>query len=309
VINNTNGFYVYDSTCNPSCYPPVKTHVSADGRTVSIIPNAPLTGPGSGGYYAYNATDLNGNAQSNVGQGFTVSSTADVTGPTIVATNPLSTNATAVPTNTSIEVVFNSPVSGTSLGSITLTGGANGPYTAVLNNSIYTDDTVVKIVPQSLLLPNTTYSVNVSGVTDIAGNLAGTTSFSFTTGPNFLTTGVDDSTDLATITTGTGTTALPSSSTVPNVLLSPTIVVTYSHAIDPAALRNGLITLRDQSNGVLPNTLNFVISSDQTTVTVTTINPLSAGTTYHLASGSGSYWYDIAGNADASSINWTFTTQ
>jgi hypothetical protein len=314
VVNNTNGFYVYDSACTPTCYPPVTTHVSADGRTVTIVPNANLTPSQTNDhFYAYNATDLNGNVETNTQQGFTTAATTNFTGPTIVATNPLSTNTNPVPINSAIEVIFSAPVSATSLGSITLTGGANGAYTTVLNNGIYTNDTVVRIIPQQLLLPNTTYTVNVTGVKDVAGNAASTTTFAFTTGPNFQTAGITENLDTATVTTGTGTVPLVggNSTNVPNVLDSPTFTITYDHAIDYATLLHGAVSLRDINYNVVTNvTLNYVLSADQKTVTITT-SGLAPATTYRLTSGYNSYVYDISGNSDAGSGNniFVFTTQ
>ncbi|HTA45517.1 MAG TPA: Ig-like domain-containing protein [Bryobacteraceae bacterium] len=310
VVGTTSGFYVYTGNCSPTCYPPVNVNVAPDGRTITIVPQSNLPASlSSGWFYAQGATDLNGNQMNGASQFFRTAATANVTGPGIVATNPLSTNPNPVPTNTSIEVIFSAPVSATSLGSITLTGGANGPYTTLLNNGIYTDDTVVRIIPQSLLLPNTTYTVNVIGVTDIAGNAATTTTFSFTTSPNFETSGVTESQDAATITTGGGTVALPANTTVPNVLDSPTITVTFNEPIDYASLLHGYITLRNSSYQIINTvTLNYALSTDQKTATITT-SGLQAATTYRLGVGYGVNGYDIAGNGDSGSSIFTFTTQ
>ncbi len=304
---NGGGFYVYDRGCTPNCYPAVTANVSGNGTTVTIVPSANLTpSEVSDFFYASNFTDLNGNAGSNVQVVFNTASTTNVTGPTIINTNPLSTNTNPVPTNTSIEVAFSAPVSGTSLGSITLTGGANGPYTTVFDGQ-YTDDTVIRIVPQSLLLPNTAYTVHVTGVRDLAGNAAATTSFSFTTGPNFQTAGPNFVS--ATVTTGSGTVPLPSQTNVPNVLDSPTFVITFDDPIDYATLLHSGITLRNSSNTLITNvTLNYALSTDQKTVTITT-SGLAAGTTYHLVVDYYNNLYDISGNNIQSNQFLYFTTQ
>src|SRR5581483_5930883 len=105
------------------------------------------------------ATDLDGNSGPCTSQGFTTSSTADTTPPVVTATNPVNGNANA-PTNAFIEIMFNKALRSTSLGSITLSAGGTVSATAVLNSSgHYTDDTVVRLIPQQLLLPNTTYMV------------------------------------------------------------------------------------------------------------------------------------------------------
>jgi hypothetical protein len=310
---NTSGFYIYDSAnCGPACYPIISANVSADGRTVTIVPAANLTPNATNDYvYVYNATDLSGNPLTGTQQHFTTAATTNLTGPTIVATNPLSANPNPVPTNTSIEVIFSAPVSGASLGSVTLAGGANGPYTTVLDNSLYTDDTVIRIVPQTLLLPNTTYTVHVTGVKDVAGNAAGTTTFTFTTGPNYQGTG--DTVASSTVTTGTGTLPMPDNTTVPNVLDSPTFTIGFDHAVDFASLLKTVdgISLRDASNNVVViASLNVALSTDQKTATITTSAPLAPATTYHLWI---AYWgqvYDIAGNTFSGSYQYLpFTTQ
>ena len=306
---NANGgpYYVYDRGCTPTCYPAVTANVSADGRTVTIVPQANLTASQNyDAVYGAYATDLNGNPQTNFGQSFNTAATANVTGPTIVATNPLSTNPNPVPTNTSIEVIFSAPVSGTSLGSVTLTGGANGPYTTVFD-ATYTDDTVIRIVPQSLLQANTLYTVNVTGVKDLAGNAAGTTSFTFTTGPDFQTAGLNFVS--ATVTTGSGTVPLPSQTTIPNVLDNPTIVITLDHEIDYATLLHSGFTFRDVNGTVINNvTVNYALSADQKTITVTT-SGLAAATTYHLFVGYYTNYYDISGNTNQGYALLYFTTQ
>jgi hypothetical protein len=310
VAVNTSGFYIYDSTYSPCCYPPVTANVSADGRTVTIIPGANL-GPSSTNdrYYAANATDLNGNPQSNASQFFTTAATTDTTAPTIIATNPMNT-ATNVPTNAFIEAVFSSPVNGASLGSVTLTGGGNPPYTTIINNTYYTDDVVIRIVPQSLLLPNTTYTVTIAGVKDVAGNTAATQSFSFTTGLNFQTTGLTFVSGTAT--TGSGTTPLTTSAIVQNVTDNPTFTITFDHAADFASLlqKYGGITLRDTSNTIVSGvTLNMALSADQKTVTITT-SGLAAATTYHLWIAYGvNPPLDVSGNAYQSNTQLAFKTQ
>jgi len=324
VIGNPNGgspgyFYIYDSAgCNSGqCYPAVNLNVSSDGRTVTMIPVANLTPNGTNDYfYANNATDLNGNTQTNTQQQFFTAATATVSGPTIIGTNPASNNSNPVPTNTSIEVIFSKPVSQISLGNITLTGGANAPYSVIFDNTYYTDDSVIRIVPQSLLLPNTTYTVNVTGVTDVAGNPAGTTTFTFTTGSNFQSAGVYLTG--ATVTTGPSTVVpMPVNTTVPSVLDNPTFTLTFDHQVDPASLGKwDSITLRDTSNNKVTGvTLNFQLSSDQKTVTITT-SGLAAATTYRLWVAYGVYPpLDISGNyyalnsGQSGSAELPFTTQ
>jgi hypothetical protein len=306
----TGGFYIYDSTAG-SYVAMNPINVSGDGLTVTLAPASNLAASHSMYYYWCNATDLNGNSAACAYQSFTTSSAADTTAPTVVATNPLNGNTTTVPTNAMIEVDFGEAVTATSLGAITLTAGGNVPITAVLNNTIYTDDTVVRLIPQQLLLPNTAYTVSVSSVRDVAGNvMSGTYTFSFSTGANFQTVGL--ALPVVTVTTGAGSNTMPTGGTLPNVLDSPTFAIVFDHALDYTAVLHTTITIRDTGNTVVPGvTLNYVISTDQKSVTVTT-SGLAAATTYHFALEIGSVWlYDIAGNQTYGygSQTYSFTTQ
>ena len=307
--SNTNGFYIYNSNGNPN-YPAIHANLSADGKTVTIVPNSALS-PGATNDYVYvnNALDLSGNVISGTQQRFTTAAAANVTGPTIVTTNPTNT-LTGAATNVSIEVIFSAPVTNTSLGQITLTGGANGPYSTYLENgSPYTNDTVVRIYPQQLLLPNTTYTVTVAGVTDTAGNAASGTTFTFTTGPNYQFN--DTNFVSATVTTTGGTVPLPSNTVITNVLDSPTFVLTFDHAIDPIDLYFNGINLRDVNYNPVPSgtvSLNYVLSADQKTVTITT-SGFAAATTYRLFVNYYIATYDSAGYQLQNSAQLYFTTQ
>lgn len=152
--------------------------------------------------------------------------------------------------------------------------------------------------------------MNVSGVTDVAGNPAATGSFAFTTGPNFDPSGLVFQS--ATVTTGTGTVPLPQGTTVSNVLDSPTIAITFDHEVDYAGLLAQFqgITLRNTSNVIVGTvTLNFALSPDQKMVTITT-SGLAPATTYHLFVGlSVNTPLDISGNTYPGHAELDFTTQ
>ena len=73
-------------------------------------------------------------------------------------------------------------------------------------------------------------------------------------------------------------------------------------------MHNG-ITLRDTSNNPITNvTLNYALSTDQRTVTITT-SGLAAATTYHLVIGYYTSLYDISGNDIQNYAFLYFTTQ
>ena len=312
VISGSGGFYIYDYSTGYLTMNPV--NVSVDGRTVTMSSAGNLPASHNMYYEWCSMTDLDGNSGPCSDQGFTTASATDTVAPFVVGSNPQNGNTTTVPTNAMIEVIFNEAVRATSLGAITLTRGASTsvPVTSVLNNTIYTDDTVVRIVPQQLLLPNTAYTVSVSGVQDVAGNTMSPPpySFTFTTGPNFQTVGL--TLPPVTVTTTGGTVPMPTSGTLPNVLDSPTFTVTFDHALDTAAATHGAtFSIRDSSYNIVAGvTVTPVLSVDQKTVTVTT-SGLASGTLYRLGLEYGSAWlYDIAGNQTSgwSSQTYAFTT-
>ena len=106
-----------------------------------------------------------------------IGGSTDTSPPTIVGTLP-GTNASAVPTNSMIQVTFSEPVDSASVTNtaFSLSGGFTGPITVTGSSA--------KLVPYPALPPNTTITVTISGVKDLAGNtIAAPYSWSFTTAP------------------------------------------------------------------------------------------------------------------------------
>jgi hypothetical protein len=120
-------------------------------------------------------------------------------------------NSTQIPTNVQIVVSFNEPVDAQSLGEITLTangavsrvgpglyqgscqgnGAAPGTACAVLSAG----NTVLTITPAAALAPNTTYTVTIAGVVDLAGNAMtapSVTTFTTGTDPSFSRLSIQD---------------------------------------------------------------------------------------------------------------------
>ncbi len=303
---NTCCFFYYDPTSpGGQAYPPSTVHISPDLKTVTIVPSAPLTANVANmRYYWYSGTDLSGNSIAGSSQGFNSGAGPDSTAPTPVQSTP-SNGATNVPTNVVPEIIFSEPVRGTSLGSITLDGS---PVTAVLNNSVYTTDTVVKLVPPALLAPGL-HSVSVSGVQDVAGNtMAGPYNYSFTAGSNF---NVNNPTFVsATVTTsGPATVPLPQNTNVSNVLkTNPTFTFAWDSGIDYASLLSGAITLTDTSNSAVSIPMTFTQSADQKTVTVQVNGTLTASTQYRMWIHLSSYPVSLTGTYDFNQRQFPFTT-
>jgi len=199
--------------------------------------------------------------------------------------------------NSSLMLLFNEPVTGESMGNITFTpqGGSAEPIGVYAEDGNY----IANVVLPWVLLPNTTYTFNVAGVTDLNGNPAsGTTTSSFTTG-----TGYDYTNPTATAATpanGTTTTGIPA-----------TITLTFSEIMNPVLITSSQIYLRTHNTQTtVPSTLSSAIVGGVTVVTLTPATPLAESTIYDLV-----YWpnnwylYDVAGNYESQyGVESTFTT-
>ena len=295
----SNGYFVYkyDGT-----YPAVNLSVSADGRTVTLVPTSNLT-PSYNYYLAsYYATDLNGNPQSNFTIGFVTGTSADTNAPQVSDVTPNDTS-TQVPVNALIEVRFNEPVRSTSLTQVTLKSGVNTvPIAASL---IYGDSTVL-LTPQVLLQPSTSYTVTVQGVQDTAGNtMSGTYTYSFSTGPNALLTSTPNIVSVI----ANGSPLSPSVTL--NIPDNPTIVVAFDTPVEPASLFNGGLRLVLDSNWGISYPLSIALSADQKTATVTLApGTLASGTEYRMTVGYYTRVRDWAGNYNGGAyVYYPFVTQ
>ncbi len=297
---NPSNTYIYSYVTNAAI--PVNYTWASDLMSVTMTPVSPLYANAQYIYYCNGAIDLTGNGQQNNSAGFYTGNGADAVGPSLVYANPPS-GATNVPlntiggpwNNTSLMLLFNQPVASESMGNITLTpsGGSPEPIAVYAEDGNYIADVQLPWT----LAPNTTYTFNFAGVTDLNGNPAtGVTTSSFTTGTGFVWTNP----------TATAATPANGVTTADN---NPTISVTFSYPMNPALITSSQVYLRTHNTQTtVPTTLS--ISSDWKTVTLTPTTPLTGTTIYDLV-----YWpnnwylYDIAGNPNYSyGVETTFTT-
>jgi hypothetical protein len=298
---NTSSYYLYDATSG--AYPAVGVAVSADGTTVTFVPTATLTA--SHTYYLYgdSATDLDGNSQTNYFASFTTGTAAVTTPPAVLTSNPAA-SASSVPLNVLIEAQFSEAVSGATLSQITLTAGVIAvPFTA----SLVVANSTVRLTPASLLSPNTTYTVTIQGVSDVAGNaMTGPYTFSFTTGAN-----TDNNSTPNVLSTVAGSLTLTNGTDVTNVPDNPTFTITLDTPVEPASLYNGALVICLNSNTNTTYPLNIALSANQKTITVTLpAGTLAAATEYQFRVGYNSYIRDWAGNYSGGQYYiYYFTTQ
>jgi hypothetical protein len=295
-----SGLYLYSYVTN--AHVPVTYTFSTDMMTVTMTPNAPLLADSQYIYYCNSAIDLTGNAQNNNSAGFYTANGPSSAGPTLLYANPPN-GMTNVPVNTntgpwngtSLNLLFNEPFASESLGSITLTPNGGSPIPI----GVYPEygNTIASVQLPWALAPNTTYTYNVTGVTDLSGNAMTPVTSTFTTGTafDFANAGVTATSPV----NGVTTTGVPTS-----------VSATFSEAMDPVLINTNEIYLRTHNTSTtIPTT--FTISPDYMTVTLTPITPLAESTIYDIYYYPNPWWLtDIAGNAATTNygILSTFTT-
>ena len=294
-VNTSSYIYygIYDATAGAVV--PATISVSGDGQTVTYVPNANLTASHTFYLNAQYATDLDGNAQTNFQIAFSTGAYPVITPPAVLTSNP-ATGASGAPLNVLIEAQFSEAVSGATLSQITLmAGSASVPFTATL---VYANSTV-RLTPASLLAPNTTYTVTIQGVKDVAGNtMTSAWSFSFTTGTN-----VDNNATPNVLSVVANGLPLTNNTDVTNVPDNPTIVITLDTPVEPAYLiDNGALILSLNGNTNITYPLNLAFSAGQKTITVTLPRgTLAAATEYQFGVGYYNRIRDWAGS-DSSSL-------
>ena len=316
-VNSSNTYIsLYaDNSAIPASY-----KWSSDLMSVTMTPATQLLANSQYYYQCGGAIDLTGNSQNGNWVVFNTGSGTSSVGPQLVYANPPNGMAN-VPINTSespwygssLGLLFNEPVAGDSLGSITLTPAGGSPIPI----SAYTEygNTIVVLQLPYALQPNTTYTYNVTGVTDYNGNpMTPTTSTStFTTGTSY------DFTQPTVASTFPANGAGNSGSSIPAPADNVTPSVTFSAPMDPVLINNSNVWLQtDITQTIVPVTLSF--SPDYKTVYLTPSAPLAAQTIYDLVIYGNNWWpYDIAGNlfnSGPNTVSWnngnvysTFTTQ
>jgi hypothetical protein len=295
-----SGLYIY-TYANGVKFPSTVS-LSSDMMTATIAPTSPLAANTQYIYYCNNAIDLTGNAQSNTSAGFYTGSGTVTTGPTLQFTNPPN-GSTNVPVNTnqgpwvssSLGLEFSEPIASNSLANITLTPNGGSP----LAIGLYPENgnSFVWVALPSALLPNTTYTYSVSGVTDLTGNAMAPITSTFTTGSGFNFTNPT----VVAFTPANGATSVPDATTA---------TITFSTAMNPILIDGNHIYLRTHNTQTLVPA-NVSIDATLKTVTVTPLAPLTPATIYDLFTTIPTwYLYDISGNPYTSTgIISTFTSE
>jgi large repetitive protein len=257
--------------------------LSPDGSTLFLVPAAPLA---TGRNYSINVntvsaglTDVLGNVLGGANISFTTGVGASTVGPTVTAISPAN-GFTQVPTNVRVMVQFSEPVDAQTLGQVLLTTTSGPvPVLSALSNGNQT----FLLVPMVPLQPNTQYTLNVAGVTDLSGvSVMTPVTTTFTTGA-----GVDFSAPLV-------TTVIPLNGAT-GVPISATIQIQFNKTINPQTVTSSTFTV---STGPSLVTGTISVASDGRSATFTPNVALLNGTTYTVRASGGIT--DLTGLAIAS---------
>lgn len=249
---------------------PFALSLTDDDKTLEITPLAPLAVGSSHGLSFRNLRDLNGNS-SDFGLSFTTSFEADTTPPSLIETS-FSDGAADVPLNPSIRFLFSEALEIEDTQSVLNSDSGDQIPTAIfLDNS----RRLLTVVPTRLLDFNSSYSIAVTGVSDIAGSTnMEIIQRSFSTnreldgqGPEVL---------LSAPNVGTFGSARPS-----NVPLNAKFEFVFSERLDKTSVKLASISLRDFDTIVEADT-SVSLSADGRKLSIVTNSPLLPEKHYEL---------------------------
>lgn len=262
--SSCGNFYIYD-TLAASCIATTLQWNST--QTIAYLtPAAPLAAGRDYSLYVNSGTDIAGNQMTGYNQTFYADLSSAGTAPTVLHFNPLP-NATGVGTNTIIEAQFTAPINPNSVSGVTLKQGS----TVILTTPVMSaGNTVVQLVPNVPLLPNTTYTMTVSGVQDPAGNTVATVVNTFTTGSKY------DITPPAVVSTDPPNNATVATNVVARIL--------FNKPLNPIAVSSSTFQMYVSDTGEsVP--LTVTLSGNGEEVTLQPRLPLLAGTKYRYTGG------------------------
>ncbi|MBA3461288.1 MAG: Ig-like domain-containing protein [Deltaproteobacteria bacterium] len=204
--------------------------------------------------------------------------------PTVSARSPVP-NATGVGVGIPVTAMFSEDVQGVSSSSFTLFQGATPVAATVLYSTITREAT---LTPSAMLLPNTTYTANLtSAITDLSGAQLAAINWSFTTGTDTLAPSV------------TARTPMPNAT---SVSLTSTVTAQFNEPV--MGVSGTTFTL---ANGATPIAGTVTYTAATRTATFTPTSPLPGNTVLTATLTSGIT--DTSANAlTGAPVTWTFTT-
>ncbi|MBI5018195.1 MAG: Ig-like domain-containing protein [Deltaproteobacteria bacterium] len=265
---------------------PVAGRITVSGSTATFTPSSPLDFS-----TAYTVTlgegvkDLAGNPlAAPVSWSFTTGKAPDTTPPTMVSTVPAN-DAPSVPASTAVSITFSEPVDPATVTAATFT--LSGPG-GLVNGTVTVSGATATFTPGALVYGASYEATVTTAVRDLAGNpLAAPITWTFAIEPP------PDTTPPAVIST-----APPEGAS--DVPVGTAVSVTFSEAVEAASLASSF-TLAGPGAQVAGT-----VTVTGATATLTPAASLGFGTAYTATVGTGAR--DLAGNALAAAVSWTFTT-
>jgi hypothetical protein len=230
--------------------------------------------------------DLTGRAVPATSATFTTGNAPDVTAPTVIATSTISGDP-SVPLNSVFEWTYSEPVdAATVLNQTNVFYDYSVGYVPGAQLTLSTDARTVTLVPPTLA-PGKLYAVFLGSVADLAGNVGGNVSISFTT-----TTAADNTPPLVVVMNpADGATAVPTNTR---------IRLAFNEPISATTLPNINILV----SGLPLPVASRVLSNGDRVVTLTLTGLLAPNTAHTISA----RVRDRAGNLMPSAATSTFTT-
>ena len=251
--------------------------LAADGETISFVPDEALEIDRRYLMYLYPIYDLSGNNKYH-SYYVTTGSVEDTTAP-VIDLMTVSNSQTDVPTNVRLRVVFNEPLKGNALENVIL---FNGTSPVAVNRSFSSDRRTITLTPKQLLLPSTSYTLSMSDVEDLSGNVLSTAVNS-----------IFETASGADVSSGNVEQTSPENNG--DAQTDTTVQIVFSERVDATSIDSGSVRLVNYNNGQLVE-VDYQLSADGRTVTMTPVSPLQSEQRYRVYVTYSTYVYDLSGN-------------
>ncbi|MEE8523116.1 MAG: Ig-like domain-containing protein, partial [Thermoanaerobaculia bacterium] len=226
----TASFFV-ETDFSPIVRVPGSVQVAADRLSATFTPDEQLTPNTRYRVRTFNGiTDLTGRTLSSTSLPvrFTTGFGTDADPPSVAAVSPPDGIA-GVPVNAPVVVLMSEPVSAVAPGTVAVSGGG-APLAGTL--AVGSDRRTLTFTPAALLDADTTYSIDVAGFTDLAGNAMVPFASSFTT-----------SASSAADTTRPRVISVSPANGSSNVAVDTAVVFTFDEPVDPTSVSSDSVAI------------------------------------------------------------------
>ncbi|EWH10755.1 hypothetical protein DS2_06881 [Catenovulum agarivorans DS-2] len=273
--------YLFDTVTSE--HVPVSLYLSHSGTQLNMQPESQLAAGRKYTYIVYGVRDLTGRSVSYRNHSFNTGFDSDTAAPELVNASMLD-NASDIPINHSPNFQFNEAINLNENMVVQLE--QNGVMLDV-QTTLSFGQTLLTVTPTQLFEPNSQYRIEISGITDTAGNgLSQTIVRNFTTGAQA---------DLVAPSFETWSLAQSGQTNVPR---NPEIILEFGETIDRATVASDTIYLYNNGHAVrVP--IDFSYGDNLNSIKLKPTEPLDANTSYSLYISTWPYVKDLGGNRAA----------